>query len=169
MDTGARANRRSATLNRNLRHAWPSRTFALLRERAVPQVQAARAGGLRASLARIAATWHQARRYRDFSWLLACSACYQAGIAVVIALAAVYAEQVLGFKQTDTMTLIFLVNIAAALGNPPGSQRTSLMAGVASTARRTGSVGGPPSSTFTTFPSSRARSWRGVPSSSSSP
>ena len=91
-------------------------TFALLRERAVPQVQAARAGGLRASLARIAATWHQARRYRDFSWLLACSACYQAGIAVVIALAAVYAEQVLGFKQTDTMTLIFLVNIAAALG-----------------------------------------------------
>ena len=91
-------------------------TFALLRERAVPQLQAAREGGLQASLARIAATWHQARRYRDFSWLLACSACYQAGIAVVIALAAVYAEQVLGFKQTDTMTLIFLVNIAAALG-----------------------------------------------------
>ena len=49
-------------------------------------------------------------------WLLACGACYQAGIAVVIALAAVYAEQVLGFKQTDTMMLIFLVNIAAALG-----------------------------------------------------
>ena len=91
-------------------------TFALLRERAVPQLQAAREGGLQASLARIAATWHQARRYRDFSWLLACGACYQAGIAVVIALAAVYAEQVLGFKQTDTMMLIFLVNIAAALG-----------------------------------------------------
>ena len=41
---------------------------------------------------------------------------YQAGIAVVIALAAVYAEQVLGFKQTQTMMLVFLVNIAAALG-----------------------------------------------------
>jgi UMF1 family MFS transporter len=41
---------------------------------------------------------------------------YQAGIAVVIALAAVYAEQVLGFQQTETMMLIFLVNIAAALG-----------------------------------------------------
>jgi UMF1 family MFS transporter len=41
---------------------------------------------------------------------------YQAGIAVVIALAAVYAEQVLGFKQTDTMMLVFLVNIASAVG-----------------------------------------------------
>ena len=35
---------------------------------------------------------------------------------MVITLAAVYAEQVLGFKQTETMMLIFLVNIAAALG-----------------------------------------------------
>ena len=91
-------------------------TFALLRERAVPQVRVAREAGLRASVRRLADTWHQARRYRDFSWLLACGTCYQAGISVVIALAAVYAEQVLGFKQTDTMMLIFLVNIAAALG-----------------------------------------------------
>ena len=65
---------------------------------------------------RLAATWRSARQYPDFSWLLACGACYQAGISVVIALAAVYAEQVLGFKQTDTMALIFMVNIAAALG-----------------------------------------------------
>jgi MFS transporter, UMF1 family len=91
-------------------------TFALLRERAVSQVRTAREAGLRASVQRLVDTWHQARRYRDFSWLLACGACYQAGISVVIALAAVYAEQVLGFKQTDTMMLIFLVNIAAALG-----------------------------------------------------
>jgi UMF1 family MFS transporter len=35
---------------------------------------------------------------------------------VVIALAAVYAEQVLGFQQQQTMLLVFLVNIAAALG-----------------------------------------------------
>jgi len=34
----------------------------------------------------------------------------------VSALAAVYAEQVLGFKQAETMMLVFLVNIAAALG-----------------------------------------------------
>src|SRR5574337_226549 len=90
-------------------------TFALLKERAVPQ-SAASSSGLRASFLRLLETWHQARRYRDFVWLLACTVAYQAGIAVVIALAAVYAEQVLGFKQTQTMLLIFLVNIASALG-----------------------------------------------------
>ncbi len=94
-------------------------TFTLLRERAVPQTEAARAltgTGIGASLARLAETWRAARRYRDFCWLLACGACYQAGIAVVITLAAVYAEQALGFKQSDTMLLIFVVNIAAAAG-----------------------------------------------------
>jgi UMF1 family MFS transporter len=91
-------------------------TFALLRERAQPQAGALQASGLRASLQRLAQTWHHARDYRDFVWLMACAVAYQAGIAVVIALAAVYAEQVLGFKQTQTMMLIFLVNIASAVG-----------------------------------------------------
>jgi MFS transporter, UMF1 family len=91
-------------------------TFALLKERAVPQPAALREGGLRASLRRLAQTWRQAQDYRDFVWLLVCAVAYQAGIAVVIALAAVYAEQVLGFKQTQTMMLIFLVNIASAVG-----------------------------------------------------
>jgi len=96
-------------------------TFALLRERAQPQAAAqAVAGsggaGLAASLAQLARTWRQAQRYRDFTSLLACAVAYQAGISVVVALAAIYAEQALGFKQTDTMMLIFLVNIAAAAG-----------------------------------------------------
>ena len=91
-------------------------TFALLKERAQPQVQAAQDSGLRASLARLAQTWRRAQDYRDFVWLLVCAVAYQAGIAVVIALAAVYAEQVLGFQQTQTMMLIFLVNIASAVG-----------------------------------------------------
>jgi UMF1 family MFS transporter len=91
-------------------------TFALLRERAVPQAPPAAGHAWCGSWARLAATWREARRYRDFAWLLACATAYQAGIAVVIALAAVYAEQVLGFKQTQTMLLVFVVNIAAAAG-----------------------------------------------------
>jgi UMF1 family MFS transporter len=91
-----------------------SLTFALLRERAQPQ--AGTGGGLGDSLRRLTATLREVRRYRDFGWLLACGLAYQAGIAVVIALAAVYAEQVLGFKQVETMILIFAVNIAAASG-----------------------------------------------------
>ena len=91
-------------------------TFALLPERAVPQSDRSATGGLRESLERLRQTLQMARQHVDFCWLLACGAAYQAGISVVIALAAVYAEQVLGFKQTDTMMLVFLVNIAAALG-----------------------------------------------------
>lgn len=95
-------------------------TFVLLRERAVPQPvgkqASAHRGGIRASLARLAGTWREVRRYRDFCWFLACGTCYQAGISVVVTLAAVYAEQALGFEQTDTMALIFVVNIAAAAG-----------------------------------------------------
>ena len=91
-------------------------TFGLMRERAVPQFSAAQQQGMVASFTRLLQTWREARRFEDFAWLLACAVAYQAGISVVIALAAVYAEQVLGFKQTETMMLIFLVNIAAALG-----------------------------------------------------
>ena len=82
----------------------------------MPQPSALRESGLTASLERLAQTWRQAQDYRDFVWLLVCAVAYQAGIAVVIALAAVYAEQVLGFQQTQTMMLIFLVNIASAVG-----------------------------------------------------
>jgi len=91
-------------------------TFVMLKERAVASPQAAPRETLAASLARLRRTWHQAREYRDFVWLLGCTLAYQAGIAVVIALAAVYAEQVLGFAQQQTMMLIFIVNIASALG-----------------------------------------------------
>jgi UMF1 family MFS transporter len=91
-------------------------TFALLKERAVPQAAPAGGAWLRASLQRLGKTWREARRFRDFRALLACAVAYQAGISVVVALSAVYAEQVLRFSQIETMKLIFLVNIAAAAG-----------------------------------------------------
>lgn len=89
-------------------------TFRLLPERALPQPAPANAteGGwrqMRRSLARL-------RHYPDFRWLLACTVCYQGGVAVAITLAAVYAEQVIGFAQSETMVLIFALNLAAAGG-----------------------------------------------------
>ncbi len=95
-------------------------TFALPQERAQAQPESLRAGGsgggLKASMARLHETYLNARRYRDFMWLLLCGVFYQGGVAVAITLAAIYAEQVIGFKQAETMVLIFVLNIAAAAG-----------------------------------------------------
>ena len=89
-------------------------TFALLKERARPQPTGISAR--RSAYAALSESWRQAQPYTDFRRLLLCAVFYQAGIAVVIALAAVYADQVMKFSQGDTMALVFIVNIAAAVG-----------------------------------------------------
>jgi UMF1 family MFS transporter len=91
-------------------------TFWLLRERAQPNPVALRQGGLKASLQQLRRTFSQARSYKDFMWLLACAVFYQGGVAVAITLAAIYAEQVIGFQPQETMVLIFVLNLAAAAG-----------------------------------------------------
>jgi UMF1 family MFS transporter len=91
-------------------------TFRLLRERAQPDSGALRESGLKASLHQLHRTFTQARRFKDFMWLMVCLVCYQGGVAVAITLAAIYAETVIGFRQQETMMLIFVLNIAAAAG-----------------------------------------------------
>ena len=91
-------------------------TFRLLRERAQPDPRALRDGGFAASLRQLKRTFAEARRYRDFMWLLACIVAYQGGVAVAISLAAIYAESVIGFQPQETMALIFVLNLAAAGG-----------------------------------------------------
>lgn len=88
-------------------------TFVLLRERGEAPAGTPAAGQ---TLARLRRTWAESARFVDFRRMLACGCLYQAGIAVVIALAAVYAEQAMKFTTLQTMMLIFVVNIAAALG-----------------------------------------------------
>ncbi len=92
-------------------------TFSLLRERAVvPVAEASPTTGWRDALQQLRSTFERARDHRDFMWLLGCAVAYQGGVAVTIALAAIYAEQVIGFVQQETMVLIFVLNIAAAVG-----------------------------------------------------
>ena len=91
-------------------------TFKLLRERAVPNPSALGQSGIKASLGQLKKTFQQAKRYPDFMWLLLCAVFYQGGVAVAITLAAIYAEQVIGFVQQETMVLIFVLNLAAAAG-----------------------------------------------------
>lgn len=88
--------------------------FLFLRERAAP---AADTGGIaRDAFARLRQTLRHAHRYADLQRFLVCLVFYQAGIQAVIALAAIYAQQVMGFTTRDTIFLILLVNITAAVG-----------------------------------------------------
>jgi len=93
-------------------------TFACLRERAVPQDSPVHWGGglLRNWWVQWRSIWAEVSTQASFGWLLACTVAYQAGVAVAIALAAIYAQTVMGFETTETMLMVFLLNIAAALG-----------------------------------------------------
>ncbi|HMM55456.1 MAG TPA: MFS transporter [Candidatus Desulfobacillus sp.] len=89
-------------------------TFLFLRERAAPQPAAGAIA--RAAWSRVAATLRQARRFRDLSRFLLCTLFYQAGIAAVITLAAIYAQEAMHFTTQQTLVLILVVNLTAAVG-----------------------------------------------------
>lgn len=89
-------------------------TFAFLRERAVPRPLESHAW--REAFSRLRRTLSEVRRFRDLARFLACIVCYQAGVQAVIALAAIYAQQAMHFSAAQTITLVLLVNVAAALG-----------------------------------------------------
>ena len=88
-------------------------TFLFLRERAQP---AAAGRVIRGAFARVGETLAQARRFADLWRFLVCVVFYQAGIQTVIALAAVYAQEAMGFTTRDTIVLILVVNVTAAIG-----------------------------------------------------
>ena len=90
-------------------------TFAWMREHAQPKPDAPVVSLLQ-SLRGLQQTLRDAKPYRDFTQLLACAVAYQGGVAVAISLAAIYAEQVIGFKPQETMVLIFVLNMAAFAG-----------------------------------------------------
>ena len=91
-------------------------TFLLLRERAVPTAPLPGCGLVGLALARLGETLRHTARYPDMGRLLVCVVFYQAGIQAVITLAAIYAQQALGFATRDTLVLIIVVNISAAVG-----------------------------------------------------
>lgn len=86
-------------------------TFAFLRER-----KPAAAAAVSGAWSRVRTTLRHARDYRDMWRFMLCILFYQAGIQAVIALAAIYAEQALGFTTRETIQLIFVVNLSAAAG-----------------------------------------------------
>jgi MFS transporter, UMF1 family len=85
-------------------------TFLFLKERALPQAQAEN------PWARLRRTLKHSRDYRDLRLFLLCILFYQAGVTAVVSLAAIYAEQAMKFTMQQTIVLILVVNVTAAIG-----------------------------------------------------
>ena len=85
-------------------------TFIFLKERARPQPQTGN------PIARVMQTLRHAQGFADLRRFLLCILFYQAGVTAVISLAAIYAEQAMRFTTQQTIVLILVVNITAALG-----------------------------------------------------
>jgi UMF1 family MFS transporter len=88
-------------------------TFIWLKERATP---APITSDALSAYARLAKTAREATRYKDLLRVFVCGTCYQAGVATVITLAAIYAQEVMGFTTQDTLILVLVVNVTACIG-----------------------------------------------------
>ena len=90
-------------------------TFIWLKERAVP-VAITAASKEEGAIARLMRSAREASHYRDLMLVFACGVCYQAGVATVITLAAIYAQEVMGFSTKQTLMLVLVVNVTACIG-----------------------------------------------------
>ncbi|PKM12336.1 MAG: MFS transporter [Gammaproteobacteria bacterium HGW-Gammaproteobacteria-3] len=91
-------------------------TFFWLRERAIATPQASGLSYLSVSFGRLRQTLRQAVHFRDLLMFLITLAVYQSGVSTVVVLAAVYAQEVMGFATKELIALIMVVNVTAAGG-----------------------------------------------------
>lgn len=91
-------------------------TFLWLHERAIPVALDRRQSLLQICYARLALTFKEAARFRDLLWFLVALSIYQSGVSTVVVLAAIYAQEVMGFDTQSLIVLIMVVNGTAAVG-----------------------------------------------------
>lgn len=91
-------------------------TFLWLRERGVGHAIPPREGYVAVGFGRVRRTLAEASRFRDLFRFLLSLATYYCGINTVVVLAAVYAQQAMGFGTQETIFLILVVNVTASIG-----------------------------------------------------
>jgi UMF1 family MFS transporter len=89
-------------------------TFLFLKERGSPQVM--HGHPIKDAYGHLLATVRTLRDYPDAARFLVCIVFYQAGVQAVITLAAVYADQAMHFSTQQTILLVMVVNVTAAVG-----------------------------------------------------
>lgn len=88
-------------------------TFSLLKERSKPHAHhVARSSVLK----ELTKSIHSLKSYPDLRQILLSTVCYQGGVAVVIALAAIYAQGVIKMSEQEIILMMFVLNLAAAGG-----------------------------------------------------
>lgn len=91
-------------------------TFLWLKEHPHPQRDEHTGSLIIAGFHRLRETLQHARHYTDLFRLLVTIFVYHCGIQTVVVLAAVYAQEVMAFTTQETIMLILVVNITAAIG-----------------------------------------------------
>lgn len=91
-------------------------TFIWLQERAIPVEGDNTLSNLQVSYIRLTNTFKEAARFRDLLWFLITLGIYQSGVSTVVVLAAIYAQEVIGFDTQSLIILIMVVNVTAAVG-----------------------------------------------------
>lgn len=91
-------------------------TFLWLRERATKSLLPTGEHYLVIGFRRVKHTLHEVRYFQDLFRFLVTLTVFHSGIYTVIVLAAIYAQQVMGFTTQDTIAMILVVNVTAAVG-----------------------------------------------------
>lgn len=90
--------------------------FLFLKERALPEKDAATKNYVVLGLHRLQETYHEARRYTDLWRFFITLFVYTCGTTTVVTLASVYATEVMKFSTQDNILLVLVVNVTAAIG-----------------------------------------------------
>jgi len=91
-------------------------TFVWLRERARPSPLEKGMSYMRHGFSQVRRTLIHAAHYRDLFRFLISLIAFQAGVATVVVIAAIYAQEVMGFGNQELIVLIMVVNLTAAVG-----------------------------------------------------
>ncbi len=91
-------------------------TFVWLRERAVAQPPLPGVSYIRVGFQRVGTTLRHAAQLPDLFRFLCSLTLFQAGVATVVVVAAIYAQDVMGFDSQQLIMLIMVVNLTAAAG-----------------------------------------------------
>ncbi len=91
-------------------------TFLWLKERAIPAPPGHGGHYLTIGFHRLGRTLTERTRFHDLFRFLIALTIYYCGINTVVVLAAVYAQEVMGFGTSETIVLVMVVNVTAAVG-----------------------------------------------------